>query len=63
MIVCLGLDPLNTSTLLVQVRPFNLEERKTIRDLNPCDIDKLICVDGMVWGYARLCSSLAWRHG
>ena len=31
-----------------QVRPFGLEERKTIRDLNPSDIDKLICVDGMV---------------
>eukprot|EP00798_Chlamydomonas_sp_ICE-L_P007906 gene7906-1118_t len=29
-------------------RPFNLEEKKTIRDLDPSDVDKLICVEGMV---------------
>jgi len=29
-------------------RPYNLEERKTIRDLDPSDIDKLISVEGMV---------------
>lgn len=29
-------------------RPFKLAENRTIRDLNPADIDKLICVEGMV---------------
>lgn len=32
----------------VIVRPYNLAAHKTIRDLDPSDIDKLICVEGMV---------------
>ncbi len=31
-----------------QCRPYNLEGRRTIRDLDPSDIDKLISVEGMV---------------
>ncbi|MEW5317187.1 MAG: hypothetical protein WDW38_008512 [Sanguina aurantia] len=30
------------------MRPFNLLGHKTLRDLDPSDIDKLICVEGMV---------------
>lgn len=40
-----------SSTLICvspQMRPFNLLGHKTLRDLDPSDIDKLICVEGMV---------------
>jgi DNA replication licensing factor MCM4 len=30
------------------VRPFNLAAPKAIRDLDPADIDRLVCVRGMV---------------
>lgn len=32
----------------LQVRTFNLQEIKVIRDLNPSDINQLIAVSGMV---------------
>ena len=30
------------------MRTFNLEETKRMRDLNPSDVDQLVCVRGMV---------------
>jgi len=35
-------------TQRTQVRTFNLREKVNMRDLNPDDIDKLVCVKGMV---------------
>ena len=32
----------------LRVRPFNMMEAKPMRDLNPSDIDKMVCVRGMV---------------
>ena len=32
----------------IQVRTFNLRERKAMRDLNPGDIDQMVCICGMV---------------
>ena len=32
----------------VQVRPYNLSELKSIRQLHPCDIDRLVSVQGMI---------------
>ena len=32
----------------IQVRTFGLKEVKPLRDLNPCDIDTMVCVRGMV---------------
>lgn len=44
----LSCPPLPPAAPLPQVRPYNLEVIKTIRDLDPSDVDKLICVEGMV---------------
>ena len=30
------------------VRPYNMMDAKPMRDLNPSDIDKMVCVRGMV---------------
>lgn len=32
----------------IQVRPYNLETKTNMRELNPTDIDRLICLKGMV---------------
>lgn len=40
----LGMDPQSR----IQVRTFNLRERKHMRDLNPQDIDQMISVRGMI---------------
>ncbi|XP_054016104.1 DNA replication licensing factor MCM4 [Hylaeus anthracinus] len=38
----------------IQVRPFNVAKLKTMRELNPCDVDQLITVPGMVIRVSRL---------
>lgn len=42
------LDADETEFPQIQVRTFNLKDRKAMRDLNPADIDQMICVRGMV---------------
>ena len=49
----------NKGPARLQARPFNLREIKVIRDLNPEDIGRLICIDGMV----TRCSSVIPRYG
>jgi len=36
------------ATKRIQVRTFNLEDRKSMRDLDPDDIGTMICISGMV---------------
>jgi len=36
------------NTNIIQVRPYNLKQKKLLRELNPDDIDKLIAVKGLV---------------
>lgn len=42
------------------MRPFNLLGHKTLRDLDPSDIDKLICVEGMVTRTSTVIPDLRW---
>jgi DNA replication licensing factor MCM4 len=42
------LDEEETSFPQIQVRTFNLRERKPLRELNPADIDTMVCIRGMV---------------
>jgi DNA replication licensing factor MCM4 len=44
-----------------QVRPFNLETPRTIRDLNPEDIDTLVSVQGMVTRTSTIIPELRWE--
>ena len=46
----LDINPFSTSTkhYSVQVRIYNLSSLSRIRDLGPSDIDKLVCIRGIV---------------
>lgn len=42
----------------IQTRPFNVEKVKTMRELNPADVDQLITIPGMVIRVSRLLPQL-----
>ena len=47
--ICLAAFNMDTDVCMpMQVKTFNLQESKVIRDLNPADINRLISVSGMV---------------
>lgn len=43
----------------IQVRTFNLRDSKAMRDLNPSDIDQMICVRGMITRATAIIPELA----
>lgn len=50
-----------TTEIQIQVRTFNLPEKKSMRDLNPQDINKLVAVKGILSEQSLL--SKYFRHG